>query len=445
MKKIVLALTMLAFLAACGEKGEIKEKDLIRPVKVETVSKNKDNLNLRFSGSLKPAVESVLSFKVPGTIEKVHVRMGDRVKQGEILAELDKSSYSLQVQQAEAAYEQAKAGILQVESKIAEAKTGIAQSNTGIVQAESAVSRAESALIQAESVQNNAKQEFERYRQLFLNDNIAQNIYDGAKAGREQADAAVEQAKAGIDQAKAVYDQSLAQKEQAEAGLNQAKAGKIASEAQLKAVEKQFELAKLQESYTKLKAPISGTIALQINEVNQNVAAGSPIYRLDAGKQLEAEIYVSESVINKIKAGDAAIITIESLDKKVKGLVTEVSNNSTGFGGTYAVKINIDKVDKRLKAGMSVEVKLQSKQKKDLITLPLVSVNEDSKGEKFVYVVENIENGIGVIVKKEIKIGKLINNRIEVNSGIKEEEKVVVAGVSRVIPGEKVSVYKEGK
>lgn len=445
MKKILSVLGLFVLLTACGQKEINEEQELIRPVKVETSSKSKDNLNLRFSGSLRPAVESVLSFKIPGTIQNVYAGMGDRVEKGKLLAKLDESAYTLQVQQAEAALEQAKAGVLQVDSKIAEAKTGIAQAKTGILQASSAIDRAQAAYNQAASVQNNAKQDFERYRQLFLNDNIAQSIYDAAKSGKDQAEAAVEQAKAAIEQAKAAYEQTLAQKEQAEAGLEQAKAAKIATQAQIKAVEKQLELAQLQLSYTELKAPISGTIALRINEANQNIGAGSPIFRLDAGKQLEAEIYVSESVINKIKVGDVATISIESLDIKVNGLVTEVSNSSTGFGGTYAVKINIDKVDKRLKAGMAVEVRLQSKQIEQVITLPLIAINEDSSGKKFVYIVTDIENEQGIIEKRDIKIGKLINNRIEVLSGINEDEKIVVAGVSRVIPGQKVSIYKEVK
>ena len=83
--------------------------------------------------------------------------------------------------------------------------------------------------------------------------------------------------------------------------------------------------------------------------------------------------------------------------------------------------------------------------KTDTITLPLTAVNEDSKHKKYVYVVENVNNGEGVIAKKEIVVGKLINNRMEILRGLTGNEKVVTAGVNMVTLGQKVKLYGEGK
>ena len=57
----------------------------------------------------------------------------------------------------------------------------------------------------------------------------------------------------------------------------------------------------------------------------------------------------------------------------------------------------------------------------------------------------NIQDNQGVIVKKKIKIGNIINNRIEVISGITKNEKVVTAGVNRIVEGQKVKLYEEAK
>ena len=83
--------------------------------------------------------------------------------------------------------------------------------------------------------------------------------------------------------------------------------------------------------------------------------------------------------------------------------------------------------------------------KSEIITLPLISVNEDNSKEKFVYVIENIQDNQGIIVKKKIKIGNIINNRIEVISGLTKNEKIVTAGVNRIVEGQKVKLYEEGK
>jgi hypothetical protein len=48
-------------------------------------------------------------------------------------------------------------------------------------------------------------------------------------------------------------------------------------------------------------------------------------------------------------------------------------------------------------------------------------------------------------LQKKIKIGNIINNRIEVISGLTKNEKIVTAGVNRIVEGQKVKLYEEGK
>jgi|GEM_PF-5444670 len=147
-----------------------------------------------------------------------------------------------------------------------------------------------------------------------------------------------------------------------------------------------------------------------------------------------------------VNIGDKADIFVASVNQFMEGTVTEVGSTSTGFGGTYVIKLNLQgQNNKVLKSGMVVEIKLKTAEKEKYITLPLSAINQDSKGEKFVYTVEKINNGEGVVVKKSITIGKLINNRLEILSGIKENEKIITAGVSKVVPGQKVRLYEEVK
>ena len=300
-KQIMLVLVILGVLSACKKDEKKVEAEIVKSVKYETVVGDAGGFNQRFSGSIKPKSESNLSFKVGGSIEKIYVKIGDKVKKGQLLAVLDKNNYRLQVQQAEAMYEQVKASTLTGDLRIDEAKTGIAQAKTGITQAKSAVEQAEAAYTRAVSIQNTAKQDYERYRKLYLNDNIAQNIFDNSKSNLEQTTAAVEQALAAINQAKAVYEQTIAKQDQTKTLFEQSKAGKIAINANLKSATTQLELAKLQHSYTELRAPADGTIAMQMAEENENIGAGTPIFRIDGDNSLQEEIYVAKLIINKIK------------------------------------------------------------------------------------------------------------------------------------------------
>ena len=97
------------------------------------------------SGILKAFKTVAVGAQVSGQLKTLHVALGDKVKKGQLLAIIDKNSYRLQVQQAEAMYEQVKASTVGGDYQIAEAKTGITQAKTGITQAKSAVEQAESA------------------------------------------------------------------------------------------------------------------------------------------------------------------------------------------------------------------------------------------------------------------------------------------------------------
>ena len=291
-RKITVTFAAIIMLAACGKKDNVKEENIIRSVKYEQVVSG-GNMDIKYSGSLKPFSESNLSFKVPGNIEKIYVKIGDKVKKGQLLAIIDNSSYSLQVKQAQAMYEQVKASTVGGDYQIAEAKTGIAQAKTGIAQAKSAIEQAEAAYNRAIAVQTSTKQDFERYKKLYMNDNIAQTVYDNAKSGVDQANAAVDQAKAAVSQAKAVYEQAIAKQDQTQTLLEQTKVGKTASNSNLSAAAAQVQLAKLQLSYTELRAPADGVIALQMAEENENISAGLPIFKINSEDQIQAEIYVS--------------------------------------------------------------------------------------------------------------------------------------------------------
>jgi len=78
-------------------------------VRYEVVSSVEAGRRRSFSGTCEPAVEPRLSFKVNGTIARRPVNMGDRVRRGQLIAELDPSDFQLQVEEAAAALRRAEA------------------------------------------------------------------------------------------------------------------------------------------------------------------------------------------------------------------------------------------------------------------------------------------------------------------------------------------------
>lgn len=139
----------LALLGACG--GETEEAaPVVRPVRtIQVFSAGADRVR-RFSGVASSGVESRLSFRVQGTIQRVAVVVGDSVQEGQLIAELDPTDYQLELQ------------------------------------------RARASLRQAEAEERNAESNYERVRRLWENNNAALSDLENARAGFESAEAAVE-------------------------------------------------------------------------------------------------------------------------------------------------------------------------------------------------------------------------------------------------------------
>jgi RND family efflux transporter MFP subunit len=93
--------------ASCQEKEQAHE--IIRPIRYVQIFSTGGSRVRTFPGVAQAGTESRLSFKVPGTVQRVAVRVGDRVRTGQLIAELDPSDYLLKVQQSEASLLQAKA------------------------------------------------------------------------------------------------------------------------------------------------------------------------------------------------------------------------------------------------------------------------------------------------------------------------------------------------
>lgn len=100
---------MILALAGCGEEQEIVEE--VRSLKTVTIGQASAGEVRRFSGIVRAVDRSALSFEVPGNVLIVNVDIGDQVAMGEVLAELDKEPYELEVEKAQAELATAEAGV----------------------------------------------------------------------------------------------------------------------------------------------------------------------------------------------------------------------------------------------------------------------------------------------------------------------------------------------
>lgn len=141
----------LGVFASCAEPPPIPEPT-IRPVRTAEVYATGGGRARAFSGVARAGVESTLSFRVPGAIADLPVRVGDRVQAGELIARLDAVDFELQVKETEAALSQAQAQAQNADAGLRRVRGMYENDNAAQADLDAAVAGAASAGAQVESV-----------------------------------------------------------------------------------------------------------------------------------------------------------------------------------------------------------------------------------------------------------------------------------------------------
>lgn len=148
---LAVAASLIALVSAC-DKPVAKTKTIVRPVRTEVVQVSEAVRSRSFSGTSRAGVEAKLSFRVSGGVRALHVKVGDHVEKGQLIAELDPTDYKLQVQEAQASLANARAQARSAKSSYDRARKLYETRNASAAQLDQARAASESAAAQARSV-----------------------------------------------------------------------------------------------------------------------------------------------------------------------------------------------------------------------------------------------------------------------------------------------------
>jgi RND family efflux transporter MFP subunit len=184
-----------------------------------------------------------------------------------------------------------------------------------------------------------------------------------------------------------------------------------------------FEEAEKQLSYTKITAPIAGTITKKIVEVGKYIKEGDPIASIVDVSRLKVKVNVSESDVYYLHTGDRVTITSDIYPGiAFKGKISFVSPRGDDTHN-YPVEIEIMNSAKNpLKAGTFVNVEVGIGSSSTALYIPREALQGSIKDAK-VYIASN-----GKALLKNIVIGRGGNESLEVVSGLNENDKVIVSG-----------------
>lgn len=249
----------------------------------------------------------------------------------------------------------------------------------------------------------------------------------------------------------------------AKSTLDNAKAEMNVIQENIKQAEIEVNTAETNVGYTKITAPIDGTvISTPVSEgqtVNSNQTTPTIVKIADLSK-MRIKPEISEGDITKVKAGQSVSFTILSDNKKVyqakidsvDPATTTISDNSSGSGSSssgssgsssssssavyYYANIVVDNPDQVLRIGMTTENNIKIAEAKNVLSVPNMAV-QTQHGKTFV----NILNGNNQPERREVEIGVQNDYQTEIKSGVTEGEKVIV---SQVAAGETVGNNMRG-
>jgi len=268
----------------------------------------------------------------------------------------------------------------------------------------------------------------------------------------EQAQAAEAGAQASLKQAEADYKRQVdlvARQAVSQATLDTSTSSRDNAQANLQQAQANTKIAAVNFSYTNVVAPFDGIVSAHLVSVGELVGVASPT-QLATIVQLDP-IYVNFNVNEQdvlriraearrrgITASDLTRLPIEI------GLQTESGYPHKGnldyaaptinlSTGTLAVRGVLPNADRVLLPGYYVRVRVPFDQQQNALLVPDVALGSDQSG-RYVLVV----NGDNVVEQRKVRTGPMEGDLRVVESGLKADDRVVIAGLLRAIPGQKV-------
>ena len=377
-RNLIIILSSLLLLFIIGKKTGVIGKNKHTKVTAEAVIKRNIIETVSGSGKIQPEMQVKISSDVSGEIIEMLVKEGDYVKKGDLLCRIQQDIYLSSLERVQATVNSSKAGSAQSKARLIQSKAQLA----------------------------NTESLFKRNKKLFEQGALSEQDYESAKAQFETAKAEVEAA-----------EQSLS-----------------AAEYNIKNAEATLKEARTNLSRTSIFSPVDGKVSKLNVEKGERVVGtaqmtGTEIMTIANLNEMEVSVDVNENDIVRIELHDTADIEVDAyLDKKFKGIVTEVANSANTIGTSadqvtnFTVKIRIlresymdlipkDKPDySPFRPGMSAAVDIQTSKAFNVISVPVqaVTTREDT-------------TSYGVKEQKEKK-----ESVTEVNSKTKEKEAKVV-------------------
>lgn len=311
------------------------------------------------SGTIKSSDAKNIYSKVNYPVKKVYFEVGDKVKAGDILAELDTDSLELDIRQTE----------LNIRNAEESLKNESASNQYNLQNALNAV---ESASLELK----NAQKDYDEIKGLY-------------EAGASSLDEFLK-AESLFNKARLSYDNAQASLENVKSKNSNTTRNNI--EIQKVTLEKQRKTL----NDAKITAPGDGTVTL-VN-VEENGASSGLLFVIEDIENLVVSTAIGEYDISYIKPGQEVIVKADSTgDREFTGVISQVAptaakdaggNTASSSNVQFETEIVLKSKDPNIKIGMNVRLTVKVNEKKDVYSLPYDALVTEADGSQWIYVLE---------------------------------------------------------
>jgi len=394
---LLIALGCIAALTSCRHETSTAPDQAPVPVQVRAPAAVERAESVSASGSVEGSETADVAFLVAGKVARVLVEEGQHVTKGQLLAEIEPTDYRNAFNAATAQKEAAQA---------------VAQ------KAEAGLRKQE--LEQARIDFERWEDEYKRMKYLVERKSLPPNDFQKIEAA---------------------YNASRERYQMAQEGTR--KEDRATAVAQANAAEAQASEERKRLDDTRLVAPISGNIGMRRVDPGQTVAAGMPVFSIVELNPAKVRVGVPEADIEKVRQGASAEITAPSLGRRrFNGKVAIVGVASEPASRTYTVKILVPNPGPTLLAGMVAEARIFGPAKVRSLTIPGEAVVPDPQGAPNVYVYSPERKRV---YARRVEVGRPVGNEVEILSGLRGDEQIVVAGQQKLREGSLVEIAGGGR
>ena len=208
-------------------------------------------------------------------------------------------------------------------------------------------------------------------------------------------------------------------------------------ENQLKSAGEQVKVAMEQMNTTNVVSDVSGIadiVNIRVGETFQGMTATGPQIKIVNTSSLKVVTSIPENYLTRLRKGSPVEITIPDAGKKLSSVISLISQSIDATLRGFIAEAKIP-YDASLKPNQSALLRILDYAAPNAVVIPVNTVQSDEAG-KYVYVLEKQANGKTVAKKKQVLIGEVYGDKVEIKSGLSAGEQLITEGYQNLYEGQ---------